>query len=127
MGIAVANTRGQLDEACCRICFTFLRATAIQNPLLYAGCLLSDISPAHLWQAGVPPTVFESVLFSLAINKVFMVARQKTHTPRILVILLRDSAVYFGGMFGIFLTNMVITATTATARVRPATISRLLS
>ena len=51
---------------------------------------------------------FESVLFVWAIVKAFKVAQQESQTPKILAVLLRDSTAYFGGMFAIILTNLII-------------------
>ena len=82
-----------------------------------AGCILTDIETSHIWAYGVPPLAFESILFVLAILKAFEVARYDNHTPRPLIVLLRDSTVYFGGMFAIFLTSEIIVTV---ARVRLA-------
>ena len=68
-----------------------------------------------MWAYGIPAVALESLLFLLAINKAFEVARQDMRTPRILIVLLRDSAVYFGGTLAILLINMGITVA---ARVR---------
>ena len=59
--------------------------------------------------------MFESTLFVLAIIKAVQAGRNELHTPKILVVLLRDSVAYFGGILAIILTNLVIWAA---ARVR---------
>ena len=82
------------------------------------GCLLNNPSD-HSWAYYVPMLIFESILFLLAIAKACQTARQEWHTPKILVVLLRDSVVYFGGVLAIILTNLVIIFT---ARVRFASL-----
>ena len=54
--------------------------------------------------------IFESIIFGLAMAKVWQTAREKWRTPGVLVVLLRDSVVYFGGVFVIIFTNLVINA-----------------
>ena len=51
---------------------------------------------------------FESILFALAVLKVIKAAKEDEYTPRLLVILLRDSVAYFGSIFGIILANVLI-------------------
>lgn len=61
---------------------------------------------------------FELTLFALALLKsaqVYRTRRQAGHAPSILVILIRDSVFYFGGVITVIVTNLVVWAA---ARVR---------
>ena len=52
---------------------------------------------------------FEGVVFALALAKTVQHIREhQACPPRLLGVLLRDSMVYFGGMFAIILTNLLI-------------------
>ena len=68
-----------------------------------------------MWAYWVPMLVFETVLFALAIAKAFEEFRRQSHTPRILIMLFRDSVAYFGGVLAVILANLVIWSA---ARVR---------
>ena len=74
-----------------------------------------DIPSAHMWARWVPQLGFESIVFGLAIVKTVQVARNGPHTPKVLVVLLRDSVVYFGGILAILIANLAVYAA---ARVR---------
>ena len=60
-------------------------------------------------------TIFESALFLLALVKALQLAYHKKQSgrgsgraPNVLVILLRDSLIYFGGVLAVILTNFVV-------------------
>ena len=62
----------------------------------------------HFWAYWVPLTVFETILFSLAVFKAFEIARWESATPKLCTVLLRDSAMYFGGIVAITAANLVL-------------------
>ena len=94
----------------------FVSVLAARLPGYSTGCTLQLLDAGRLWTAFVPLLIFESILLALAVVKVVDTARRGSGTPRILGILLRDSIIYFGGIFSIVLTNLVIYWT---GRVRP--------
>ena len=57
-----------------------------------------------------PKLVFETVMFVLACVKAVQtnLLRRQVDPPRILVILLRDSVVHFGGMLAVILANFLL-------------------
>ena len=57
-----------------------------------------------------PKLVFETVMFVLACVKAveLNLLRHQVNSPRILVILLRDSMVHFGGMLAVVLANFFL-------------------
>lgn len=60
----------------------------------------------------LPMLGFESLLFGMAVVKSVKVYKdsKQTHTgkaPNLLVILIRDSVMYFGGVFAVLLTNII--------------------
>lgn len=71
------------------------------------GCLPDHVS-ATQWRYWVPGATFELTLVSLAVAKLFQVARAKNSPPRLLQVLLRDSVLYFGGFFATLLCSLVI-------------------
>ena len=85
----------------------------VRFPPFSTACLTSQKVPT--WALWVQSLAFESAAFGLAMFKVFQTARETWRTPKVLIVLLRDSVVYFGGIFAILCTNMIVTTT---ARVR---------
>ena len=61
--------------------------------------------------------LFELTLVLLAARKLIQVARTRNRAPRILAVLLRDSVIYFGGIFATILCTLV---TWTSARVSSA-------
>ena len=88
-------------------------------PPLFPGCVPANPS-SHMWSYWVPLFSFQSVLFLLAIAKVCESARKEWRTPRVLVVLLRDSLTYFGGVFAIILVNVLIWTTARVSNVLTA-------
>ena len=73
-----------------------------------------------MWAYWIPMTIFETILFVLAIVKCFKLARDHSHAPKALIVLLRDSILYLGGVLALLLCNLVIWAA---ARVRSAALT----
>ena len=69
-----------------------------------------DVSSVHMWAYWVPQLGFETVVFGLAIIKACQVARSGPHTPKVSVVILRDSVVYFGGILAILIANLIVYA-----------------
>ena len=78
------------------------------------GCIPDD-SNTHVWATLIPSLVFHSTLCSLAAVKCLQWARFEFGTSRVMIVLVRDSATYFGGILVITVINMVIWSA---ARVR---------
>ena len=87
---------------------TFL-PTALDLPLQFPGCIPNE-PIKHLWAYWIPRVVFEMMLVILVFLKVLDAARDSTYAPRVLIVLLRDSVVYFGGMLAVVLINLAIWA-----------------
>lgn len=78
----------------------------IQPPLGLQGCILNnDVSYTYAYW--IPMIGFETVVFTLAVIKCVQVARAETDTPRVLMVLLRDSVGYFGGVLAVIVSNCV--------------------
>ena len=54
--------------------------------------------------------VFQSILFVLAVVKSIQVAAAEYNTPKVMVVLLRDSAAYFGTILAILVVDITIWA-----------------
>ena len=81
---------------------------AIRNPLLREkGCLPMDIPPWS-WTYWIPSVIFDTTLFLLSLWKtVAIVVESTASSPRLLVVLLRDSFLYFGGVMFWSIANLV--------------------
>ena len=72
----------------------------------FPGCLPENVS-ASQWTYWIPSALFELTLVLLAARKLIQVARTRNRAPRILAVLLRDSVIYFGGIFATILCTLV--------------------
>ncbi|GBE77636.1 hypothetical protein SCP_0105160 [Sparassis crispa] len=73
----------------------------------HTGCLpVNDYS--YAWAYWVPSLGFEIILFVLALWKAVQEVRGDIRTPRLMVVLLRDSIFYFGAACTILLTNFFV-------------------
>lgn len=73
------------------------------------GCITSNTT-SYQWAYWLPALIFELILFSLAVLKSVQVYRARKNageTPSILVILIRDSVLYFAGIAGVIFTNLI--------------------
>ena len=61
-----------------------------------------------MWVYWVPKLGFESVVVALVILKVFEEARAERGTPRVLVVLLRDSLAYFSVILINLIANLLV-------------------
>ena len=77
---------------------------------MFPGCV-PDHLPSHVWAYWVPLSLFQGAVFVLAITKVYEAVQQEWHAPKLLVTLLRDSLVYFGGALAVILVNVLIWST----------------
>ena len=78
-------------------------------PGLIPGCL-ETTHDFHKWTYWIPMLVFESVIVVLAIGKLMEMARARETTPHVMTVIVRDSVMYFGGIFAFMVTNFVIWA-----------------
>ena len=85
---------------------------AFRLPPVHTGCYAVDPIPYLFpyWLSWVPYLAYESFIFALAIYKSFSLARDQPETPWLVYILLRDSIVFFGGIFSIVLVNCLVNA-----------------
>ena len=81
------------------------------------GCLPENVTVgATTWTYWVPAAVFELTLVVLGVAKFVQAAGSGNRQPRIMSILLRDSIVYFGGMWSTILCCLCVWMS---ARVSP--------
>ena len=104
----------------CALLTIYLPAIVLPLPFQVKSCGTSHVS-SHMWMYWLPMLAFESTLFMLAIVKAARVARGVASTPNVLVVLLRDSIAYFGGIIAIIIANLVLEAA---ARVRRIALHR---
>lgn len=76
-------------------------------PRQFTGCIPTNVKP-YAWTYWIPVLVFESILFLLALVKSIRRGRENAETPYLLIVLLRDSIIYYGGTLGIILTNFLV-------------------
>ena len=109
-GPLVIPMKRRLSRSHSLTCADYWCTTALHLPPQFPGCVPVDFSP-HMWAYWVPLLSFQTVLFVLAMAQVLIEARREWNTPKLLVVMLRDSLVYFGGMLAIILANVMIWAT----------------
>ncbi len=82
--------------------------TAADLPEILPGCI-PDHVVSWAWAYWLPMLVFESGLFLLAIFRLLQLGFYKCdkRTSNLLVVLLRDSVMYFGGVLAVILANFV--------------------
>lgn len=98
--------------------FTNARRPVVPLPPIpnFTGCLPQE-TVHYGWAYWLPNLILEFTLFSLALFKSVQVYRNRRYrgeTPNILLVLIRDSVFYFGGVMTVIITNLV---TWASARV----------
>ncbi|KAH9923853.1 uncharacterized protein B0H18DRAFT_955698 [Fomitopsis serialis] len=67
------------------------------------------------WAYWVPVMVWESLLLALSLYRSAQQAREEAGTPRLMVVLLRDSVLYFGGALASILANFIVWKAQVTA------------
>ena len=93
---------------CCMRAVSDRHAAVIRLPpgFDFPGCLPENVSSSQ-WTYWIPSALFELTLVLLAARKLIQVARTRNRAPRILAVLLRDSVIYFGGIFATILCTLV--------------------
>ena len=84
---------------------------AFRFPPYITGCAAADTAKFKTRAYWVPVVVFESTVFVLAFAKAVAAVLQRRTSgdpPRLLIILLRDSIVYFGGLLAVVLANLLV-------------------
>lgn len=71
------------------------------------GCAAWNIKP-YAWAYWVPTMVWEALLLVLSLYKSAQLAKEEEGTPRLMVVILRDSILYFGGALATILANFII-------------------
>lgn len=71
------------------------------------GCV-PIVTQRYAWAYWLPVLVFESIMLSLSVVKSVRQAQEDTRTPYVMVVLLRDSVVYYGGIIGPILINCIV-------------------
>lgn len=85
------------------------RMQSVPLPPGYVGCFGVNSEPFK-YAYWIPTITFESILFLLAIYKSIEIARENTTTPNLMYILIRDSVIFYGGMFAVVMTNCLVWA-----------------
>jgi len=75
----------------------------------FPGCFGVNSEPFN-YAYWIPTIIFESVLFLLAIYKSIEIAQESATTPNLMFILIRDSVIFYGGMFAVVMTNCIVWA-----------------
>ena len=111
-------------SACCGYFRYYLTrsGTAMSLPSSFTGCVPNPPSD-HMWAYWIPMIVFEATLCTLAIIKAIHIAHTGTHRSRLLITMLRDTVIYFGGILVIIVINFGIwvAARVSIAIFKPAT------
>ncbi|KAJ3518841.1 hypothetical protein NM688_g9384 [Phlebia brevispora] len=99
---------GELIAELIMVGFIAVRLQTAHLPAPFTGCIPTHIAP-WVWIYWLPMSIFESCLFLLAVAK----AAQLTYTgegraPSLLVVLLRDSIIFYGGVLSVILTNFIV-------------------
>ena len=84
-------------------------------PPSFPGCAPINSSD-HMYAYLVPMLVYQCTLCTLTVVKSIQVAVAEYNTPKVMAVLLRDSAAYFGSILAILVINITIFKA---ARVRP--------
>ncbi|KAI0077358.1 hypothetical protein K474DRAFT_1095438 [Panus rudis PR-1116 ss-1] len=85
---------------------------SMQSVLLeppFNSCLAVSTEP-NAWSYWIPTIAFESLMFILTLNKCIKCLMDRYGTPRLLVIMLRDSLVFFGSILAVALLNCFLWA-----------------
>lgn len=91
---------------------------------MFPGCI-PELTDMLVWVYWFPTSVFQCVLLVLAIAKIVKAARQEWQTPKLLIILVRDSLVYFGGALAIILVNACMWSTARVSSSKLALVKML--
>ena len=81
--------------------------TALALPASFPGCVPTNQgkdTSAYL----IPMLIFQSTVCVLAVIKSVQTAAGEYNTPKVMVVLLRDSATYFGSILSVLIVNIVI-------------------
>ena len=62
----------------------------------------------HLAFDFIPMLIFQTSICALAVTKSIQAAAAQYKTPRIMVVLLRDTAMYFGSILLVLIANIVV-------------------
>lgn len=79
----------------------------LPSSLPVTGCVAWNIKP-YAWAYWVPTMIWESLLLALSLYKSARQAREEAGTPHLMVVILRDSILYFGGALATILANFII-------------------
>lgn len=109
--IMVGFVAVRLQSTCSLLCMfvrPLRRRSETPLPPTFTGCL-----PQHIvqwvWVYWLPMTAFESCLFLLAAAKAaHLLCFGEGSAPSLLIVLLRDSVMYFGGVLAVILTNLIV-------------------
>ena len=72
------------------------------------GCVsVTGIKP-YAWAYWVPTMIWETLLLVLSLYKSVQQTRREEGTPHLMVVILRDSILYFGGALATILANFII-------------------
>ena len=82
--------------------------TAVHLPPQFPGCFPAGPND-RLWTFWIPSVTFESVLLVLSVVKLFDEWRE-VYVPKVMILLLRDSAIYFAAVLAALVNSMVIWA-----------------
>lgn len=87
----------------------------------FTGCIVIG-SEEWQWVYWLPMLLFELTLFSLAVAKsveVYRDRRSAGEAPNLLVLLIRDSVLYFAGVMVVLFTNLIMWAAAPVSLTRP--------
>ncbi|TFY60837.1 hypothetical protein EVJ58_g4897 [Rhodofomes roseus] len=79
-----------------------------------SGCVAVGIKQ-WAWAYWVPVMIWEALLLVLSLYRSAQQAREEAGTPHLMVVLLRDSVLYFGGALASILANFIVWKVQATA------------
>jgi len=81
--------------------------SAVDDFDIMPGCYSASVPPiiAGYW---IAPVIIESVLFTLIVSRAFMWWKDKESAPATLVLLARDSTVYFMVIFALLIANLFV-------------------
>ncbi|CCL99764.1 uncharacterized protein FIBRA_01786 [Fibroporia radiculosa] len=72
----------------------FYHLRVVQLPPSYTGCIPFNIQP-WAWMFWIPKVIYHTAMFVIILVKLVREMRDANPTPRMMVLLLRDSATYY--------------------------------
>ncbi|KZT64147.1 hypothetical protein DAEQUDRAFT_732999 [Daedalea quercina L-15889] len=84
-----------------------LQDWALPMDITTPGCAATGIKP-WAWVYWIPIMIWEALLLALSLYRSAQQAREEAGTPRLMIILLRDSILYFGGALASILANFIV-------------------